>query len=1340
MEVKDRWAVVKEKRLCFYCLGSNHLSQACRRPFPCKAEGCKGRHHRLLHNETAASHSDAAGQSKKPDTRETRQEKEQCTLLVKSAGAVALRTVPVLLVSGHRQLRINALLDDASTRAYLNADVAAELGLAGEFESMSVRTLNGRVSTFQTTPVEVNIRSLDGVFESKVQAFTTERVTGDLKAVDWSLLGKRWRHLRSIPFASVTDRETIDMLIGIDNADLHFACREIGGELGEPTARLTPIGWTCVGQLEGEEVTRQTFFCQDCESGTAQALKGFWAVEEVPEGGKAAGRSDEEQRAEAIVSSSLQLVDGRYQVAMPWKFEPGLTLPDNRHSAMLRLISTERRLLKDRKLVSAYRAVLDDHLKKGYVRRVGVDEAVPSSQWFLPHFAVVRHDKETTKTRIVFDASARHQGICLNDCLHTGPKLQADLLQVLLRFRRHPVALVCDIEEMYLRIRLAPDDRRFCRFLWRDADMSREPDVFEFESVVFGVNCSPFLAQYVAQQNAKLHQAEFPRAAETVLKSTYMDDSLDSVADDAEAKSLYAQLAKLWSLAGMRARKWLSNSAEVLKAIPEGDRAARAELLLEGEAATSKTLGVSWRATDDVLAVTFEQKAVSQVMTKRQLLRSIAGVFDPCGFVAPFVVRGKMLLQRVWQLGGDWDDELEPELSKEATSWITDLPELRRITVPRCLRARGSGRHSGLHVFVDASQEAYGAVVYLRTQEHDEAEVRFVSAKAKVAPLQAMSIPRLELMAAVLGTRLAEVVVEALDLNAHNVTFWSDSENVIWWIRRQSRILKPFVANRVAAIQQFARADQWRYVPTEMNPADAASRGCSARELPHEPLWWHGPGFLAKAETEWPRGRLPVAPQEPEMRKAAEVKRSRPEITLVTDAAQSSWRLQPTRFSNFRRLQRVTAWVLRFVRNCQVQLVQRTGGELTVDEMQDAEERLVKEAQREEFGSAVEQVKALKCLQPVKDSSGVWRVDGRLKADKQLPYAARHPIILPRKNWLTKLLVKQYHELQGHGGTNQTLAAISAKFWIVSGREAIREWERECAGCKKRRARPGSQQMAPLPDARVLTSLKAFSHTAVDMGGPFTTVQGRGKRRLKRYLALFTCLKTRAVHLEMTYSLDTDSFLNAFCRMVNRRGCPEEMFSDNGGNFVKGAAELKQLTELDKERLQRESAQRGMRWHFQPPAAPHFGGSHEVMIRAAKRAIHAILGEADVTDEELHSAFTGAEALINSRPLTYQSASPGDDVPLTPNHFLHGQVGGHFAPEVLDEVATDPRRRWRRVQELVRHVWRRWMKEWLPGLQPRSRWSESQPNFEPGSVVLVIHPDSPRGHWPLGRVTAVFPG
>ena len=215
----------------------------------------------------------------------------------------------------------------------------------------------------------------------------------------------------------------------------------------------------------------------------------------------------------------------------------------------------------------------------------------------MPHFAVVRTDRATTKTRVVFDASAKCNGISLNDMICQGPKLQRELIDVLLRFRRYPVAIVCDIAEMYLRIELCPEDWSCHRFLWRNLDVSKKPCEYEFSRLVFGVNVSPFLARFVSQQHATMFEQVYPRAAETILKSTYMDDSIDSVISETEGINLYKQLSELWQKAGMHAHKWLSNSQSVLQMIPFEDRACQLELSEESSLAI-KTLGIIWLAED----------------------------------------------------------------------------------------------------------------------------------------------------------------------------------------------------------------------------------------------------------------------------------------------------------------------------------------------------------------------------------------------------------------------------------------------------------------------------------------------------------------------------------------------------------------------------------------------------------------------------------------------------------------------------------------------------------------------------------------------------------------------
>ena len=327
-----------------------------------------------------------------------------------------------------------------------------------------------------------------------------------------------------------------------------------------------------------------------------QTLKRFWEIESY--GTEVSGRivcTKEERLALETVSSSVRYSDGRYSVAVPWK-EQRPCLPNNLQVAESRLRSTERNLKKKGFVEKEYQKVIDTYVEKGYLRKVPESEAPPAEVWYLPHFPIVKMSKSTTKVRIVFDCSAKCDDISLNDVIHAGPKLQRELFDVLLRFRQNPVALVCDIQEMYLQIEIESKDRSLFRFLWRDGETDRSPDVYEFCRVVFGKNSAPMEAQFVAQENARRHRTEYPLAAETVLQSTYMDDSLDSVEGDKKGIELYHQLSALWAKAGMHARKWVSNSDKVMAVIPEEDRATEVNIRDHSDTVTT-TLGLQWNST-----------------------------------------------------------------------------------------------------------------------------------------------------------------------------------------------------------------------------------------------------------------------------------------------------------------------------------------------------------------------------------------------------------------------------------------------------------------------------------------------------------------------------------------------------------------------------------------------------------------------------------------------------------------------------------------------------------------------------------------------------------------------
>jgi len=303
---------------------------------------------------------------------------------------------------------------------------------------------------------------------------------------------------------------------------------------------------------------------------------------------------------------------------------------------------------------------------------------------------------------------------------------------------------------------------------------------------------------------------------------------------------------------------------------------------------------------------------------------------------------------------------------------------------------------------------------------------------------------------------------------------------------------------------------------------------------------------------------------------------------------------------------------------------------------------------------------------------------------------------------------------------------------------------KDCMDCQRLHAKAAPPQMAPLPEHRVDQPMQAFQSIGVDYTGAYLTKQGRGMVRAKRYGVVFTCTATRAVHWELAYNMETSGFFDCFARFAARRGPPTDIYSDNGTNFVGADRELKQLVQqMDQNEIQeyaRNNGFPGVTWHFQPPNSPHFGGIFESMIKSGKKAIRAIIGDAELTDIELMTAFTLAEDLINSRPLMFQTNDPGDFRVLTPAMFLHGRLSGQVFPDVIDTTAFDPRNRWRYVQRCLADVWKRWLRELLPSLGPRNKWIADNRDYQIGDQVLIISKDLPRYKWKPARIVQVHQG
>ncbi|XP_065177328.1 uncharacterized protein LOC135807825 [Sycon ciliatum] len=1391
MEVRDRWKVIKSKPdVCALCFGLNHRAKTCTRQ-PCSK--CSRTHHDMLHynirrSDSAADPSNAAIKANAASASSGGPAKIATTHCASHQPEIdsgeSFMVVPVVFRHNGVSLQGNALLDPASSTSYVQQSVATALNVRGPKRQLVTSGVGGKQTAARREHVQIQVAALGDKTMNKLEAWVLPTVTVSLPAVNWNQHKSSWPHLSDIDFPSIKGSQ-IDALIGLNAIELHATLEERRAETARaPIARRTPLGWVCIGT--GVDTTRAITATTPATDtvltdGLTELVEKFWRdesagtdnpLEETP--------SPDDRRAEELTSQSISCNGNRVTVRIPWVNDSGKPrVRSNRAQAEQRLRSLQRSLQSRPAVKQQYSDVMQKHIAKGYVRRVDPDEIAKdgNDQWYLPHFPVVRSDKSTSKVRIVFDGAARWDGHSINDEMFTGPALQNDMTSVLIRFSLEPVALVGDVSEMFLQVKLAERDQRYHRFLWYDDN--GQVQVYQFTRVLFGAKASPYLAGRAVKEVIKHHGDEYDSdVVQCLSKDLYVDDMLSSLPSTQRAIQAREQTQQLLAKGGFHMRKWLSNKAEVMNTIPEEDRSPDVVRDVDSDTSlpTVKTLGVSWNAEKDAFTFQHQMKDIT-TFTRRSVLRGLASIFDPRGLISPYVITAKVLLQDAWLLGQGWDDLLPKEQVVKWQGWFQGLPDLSNLEISRCFKdpqQPSEDASLSVHCFSDASDRAIAAAVYVRASYPDgTTRITLAMSKAKPAPVRRQTIPQLELRAAVLGVRVSHLVAESIGIPVSAHTFWTDSMNVLGWVQSHSRRYKVDIGNRISELQTSTRAHQWRHVPGKNNPADKGTRGLSAALLCRDAVWWSGPQFLRQQPDEWPQMKEVSTSSLPGQLKTALVAVVPPPSEILG------------RFSTWSRLVRVTAWCKRFVANCRqavsdskstkgdaasdsqsstpVRVPVQLGGTrsisvpvLSTDEVSVAERHWIATAQKDCHGTAYHRLQSrqpmlksdpLAPLCPQFDSateSPLMTVGGRLQATKNMPSGVRHPVILPAKHRVTQLIIEQEDHRCFHAvGPQHLLANLRQRYWIVHGTSTVKAVRSNCVTCRKNRAEPASQMMGQIPDFRVAGSLKPFSRTGVDYAGPFLTKQGRGKTQAKRYLCLFTCLETRACHLEVSYGLSTESFLLAFERFTKRRGVPLEMVSDNGTNFTAAEQELREAVRaMDKEKIEKRLVSDGVRWRFNPPRAPHFGGVFESLIKTAKRGLTAVLGKADVTDEELVTAMCQVEGMMNSRPLTVVSADAADLQPLTPAHFLVGRLDPPMALEVKadEHPSRDPRKRWLYVQRLVADVWNRWRDEYVPLLNVRRKWQRQGRNVAVGDIMLCLTSNTPRGTWPMGRVTAVHPG
>lgn len=1085
-------------------------------------------------------------------------------------------------------------------------------------------------------------------------------------------------------------------------------------------------------------------------------LKRLWEGDQIE---NCSPYTEEELQVEKhFLETHFRDETGRFVAKLPIK-ENISDIGSSKEIAWRRFIIGERKRMKNPRLQSVYVEKMREMIHKKHLV-LATEKAKPGElQYYIPHHSIKKDD------RIVYDASCKtDKGISLNDIQLLGPKLQKDLHEIIMRFRRHKVAIYADIKKMFNQVRLAQEQWKLQTIFWRE-NPNQPLREYWFTVITFGLSASAFIAVRCVIEAGRQAKDKYPNAAKAIEKDFYMDDTVTGAESISEAIKLGKQMYRILKGAGFELAKWRSNKPEVIQAMSNETEVESTVMLSEVED-TTKVLGIKWLIEEDKFTFVVKSPKLEGVVTKRRIVSCVAQLYDPNGYLSPVIIIGKIMIQDLWRIGVDWDEKVPQEIEDRWNEYWNGIIHLEKFTIDRWLKTESLSK-TQIHGFSDSSEAALGACLYVRSEyPNGMVTSNLLTSKTKVTPLRTVTIPRLELAAAEMLSRMLKRVMESMEWEAIDYVLWTDSSVAYHWIKKVPRELKTYVGNRVASIQNNTDIRKWRHIDGKQNPADLLTRGLIPIELVNNAMWLHGPDWLTLPEVEWPKSTIMQEPTEQihQEMKVFSVTGFKDQLRIGIKGTTESVPLLEY-VSKLEQVVNIISYAKRFIRKWlhkpkgiskrarkSVNEIEQEVFPPTKEEKAEAMEYLIRKTQQQYYNKELTALKAekrlpeksiIESLKPVMDDKEVLRVGGRLDR-AEIDYEMKHPVIIPNGSKLAILLIDYAHRKTKHGGSQLIMQFIRQSYWIPKLRRESRNFIHKCVVCVRLNARLEKQLMAELPGERVQVG-KPFLHTGVDYAGPFELKMisrtERGVRK-KCWVAIFVCLKTRAVHIEIVTSLSTVDFIACYERFIARRGRCEKMFSDNGTGFVGADKEFKKALEkwAAKEMLD-HLHERGTEWKFIAPAAPHQGGIYEAAVKSMKFHLKRIIMHQVLPYEQFNTLLIQIEAILNSRPLHPLSDDPNDIQALTPGHFLVGEPLILPLPFDLDNRPdTVGTRLWRERQKMIDHFWKRWQMEYLSTLQERKKWRREKENIKLGQLVLIKSENFPPTQWALGRVCKLLPG
>ena len=1328
----------KENR-CFKCLKQGHQAKTCRSRSMCYS--CGGKHH--------SSICETFQKEKDKENRE-----QSVNNFAGNFSSVLLQTACADIVNGaNSKIAGNAriMFDSGSQLTYITPELSKKLNLKSiGTKELCIQTF-GNIKTTKSFPlVKFNVKTVEGLVP--VEAYVSD-ISHPISNQNTIKCQQKFLHLEGLDLADPNYDSTlkIDILIG-SNFYWEFIKTEgaVHGKSGEPVALRSNLGYVLSGPFksnERKENTSKAFTSHVLRAVVSEQLTleksvdKFWDLETM---GVKTTELDINKKADFVkeFENSLKFDENEkcYEASYPFKTEHGV-LGDNFNLCKKRLEKLTKTFEKDKELLENYDNVFKEQLNKGIIEIAPIDQEIGKTH-YIPHHAVLKPEKATTKMRIVFDASAKvNKGELnsLNDCIEAGPSINTELFEILLRFRAYNVAIIGDIEKAFLQIVLNHKQRDFVRFLWYkdikkiNFENFANNELVEYRMcrILFGINSSPFILNAILRRHIKTAEHD-PEFVNKFINALHVDDLTTGENTVLKAMDFITKAKEHMAKASFNLRKFQSNSKE-LETMIQNEFGEKDNPTVEGK---TKVLGVSWDKETDKICFDFEKMKLKFKLnpTKREVLQAIASIFDPLGLINPIVVKFKCFFQKLCIKDLGWDDAIEGDLLKIWQNLVREFDAINEITFNRKYEGCNKIKEVQLHGFSDASENSYGACVYVRIKTKDnEIKTSLVTSKSRVNPVNKLTIPRLELMGLLLMSRLVNNTRKHLSIvyDIEKTVVWTDSSVAFAWTVNSDKSYERFIENRLIEIRNNLNGIELKLIDTKSNPADIVSRGCKPSDLMLNSLWFKGPDFLILPESQWPNFKVGDKFKETCLLVNEEKKIYHgPNLSEIVDIK---------KFSELQKLLRVTAWVYRYISNLRKKKEERrldknninnkqinnealVAEELTIDELRKAKSMWLKTVQNN-----VERKDQPKLFL---DEEGLLRLVGRLE-NAPIPYETKHPTWLPKEHYLTSLIVKNAHKIVLHNGVKDTLTQLRSEYHVQKGRQLVKKLIHECVVCRKYEGKKYDYPESPdLPSSRVEMNC-SFSNSGIDYAGPMYVynVFNNDNQLFKVWIALITCQTSRAVYLDIATDYSGNSCINVLRRFFNRKGIPKLMISDNGSSF----------TGTD---VQNFATSNEMEWKFNLEKAPWFGGFFERMIKSVKRCLLKSIGNKRIKYNELLTVLSEIERVVNNRPLTYVYDDTTEE-PLTPNHLMYGKRIGRNMNMTENKNFNEINKN---VENILNHFWKRWSSEYLTELRDGQHVKKHKQNDMKGfnvkenDIVLVEDDKRKRYQWRLGRINNVFRG